>query len=398
MLILCPTLSQATDEPIVWDWVRSEDGQSVTLHGQGVAEGLRAHGECVLVLPPTAVRWHYLTLPAHPASKRTAVLRSLLEDATLGDIDDIHPILNQAPIPGQGQWCAVASRSFMRACLEDLQAAGVTPARIIPMLSPQDQTTAWVWSHQDSWLLSICDAHGVSHWSPQQASWPQALLGAADLSTWSVRCPSHLAQHIESQWPQVRPTIRSVANWLLACCQSDWDFAQGEYKVHPAQRYVQALARATTALRYADAWRPTRWGLGICLLGIGLAPPIAAWQSEQRVQAWQAQSRALVTQAFPEVRLVIDPLLQMQRSMDQLAAQKGLRSGPQLAAAIGALGQINQLRVARLESKNGQVWRVQLYQRADATAVNRALKSVGWRGQPVGNTAWDIQPATGEAS
>lgn len=396
MLILCPTSTQHTD-PGVWDWVRSDDGQSVAEQGQSPTMALRAAGECVLLLPPKAVRWHHITLPSHPASKRAAVVRSVLEDALLQDTDDIHFALLDSPVAGQGQWCAVVSRMALKAWLGALQSVGIVPARIVPMLRPEPALLAWVWPHGAAWQISICDAHGVSHWGPEQSVWPQDLLEATDLSEWRVCCPSNRAQNIETQWPTIRPQVRSTAAWLLERSESPWDLAQGEFKVNSAQRYTQAIARAFTQFRYAPAWRMSRWGLLVAMVGACVLPPTAAWQAQQELKALRLQAQNVVTTTFPEITLVIDPVRQMQRSVNQLALKKGAAISPSIASALGALGQVDGALVTRISSVDGQRWQLQIQGPGKPESIQRALRAAGWQGLHKGGQSWDVQAISGGA-
>jgi general secretion pathway protein L len=136
----------------------------------------------------------------------------------------------------------------------------------------------------------------------------------------------------------------------LQAAQSDWDLAQGEWGQSSAQRSGRWLQQAWHTLRHAPDWRAVRWGL-VLLLGaqiIGLNT--WAWRDQALLQDQQQRQQRMLTDTFPQVRVVIDPALQMGREVEALRQATGAPS-PQdadvllarLSEALPAQASVRQL-------------------------------------------------------
>ena len=74
--------------------------------------------------------------------------------------------------------------------------------------------------------------------------------------------------------------------------------------------------------------------LGAQLLGLNAW----AWKEQSAFQARRAATQGLLTQTFPQVKLVVDAPLQMEREVSALRQATGATSGRDLEAMLAALG------------------------------------------------------------
>ena len=127
-------------------------------------------------------------------------------------------------------------------------------------------------------------------------------------------------------------------NWLLRVAQSDWNLAQFDLSLSSGARRGQRLRQALRQFRTAPAWRPARWGLAALLVAQLLGLNVAAWQERSSLDAKRQAVRQTLQQTFPNVTLVLDAPLQMQRELAQLQQAGGQLSGRDLEAMLSALG------------------------------------------------------------
>lgn len=394
MLIITPATTSASTEAIrAWDWVRSADGRTVADHGTSAASQLPKGGECVLVLPPSDVRWHHIQLPPHPSTKRIAVLASVLDELVLGEPEQLHAALPESANVALPLWCAVVHKPWLSALLKELRDVGITPHRIAPMLSPQANAQALVWPWQDSWRLSIGTPLGVLHTCAEQdlaalAPDDEALNAALH----NVRCPSALAGSVEQAWPTLKLQVRSAQALLMEAAQSAWNLAQFDLKVSATQRRGQALWRAWTQFWYAPAWRMTRLGVITALAAALVTPPTLAWRARQSQTDMAQAARQLVQADFPDIRLVIDPVAQMQRAVTTLARTKGQTAGPDITTALSQLAALNHVVVTQLRWQNGN-WTIRTEGSAPDASLIRAFSNAGWHAQKSADQTWTLRAA-----
>ena len=364
VLILTPadfSVAPASGPAAVLDWARSVNGEAVTDSGQSAASLLPRDDDVVLVLPPRVVSWHRMAVPKVGGARLRAVLDGLLEDRLLTDTAEMHFALEPGGRAGQTVWIAACERLWLRGWLGALEAAGRPVARIVPALwplAPQGGTTPTLhWAHDEgnqAWLASasplgvrctpLADgghsglgesalgvmpsvAGGIAH-EPLNAD-PSATRWLADPAVASLA---------ERAWDQ-RFDLITQPDWLLQCAQSDWNLAQFDLSLSSGARRGARLRQTLRRLRSAPDWRPARWGLGalvaVQLLGLNLA----AWSERSSLNAKQQAVTQTLQQTFPEVTLVLDAPVQMQRELSRLQQASGQLSGGDLEALLGALAQ-----------------------------------------------------------
>ncbi|MEN9475669.1 MAG: hypothetical protein RIS48_2391, partial [Pseudomonadota bacterium] len=140
------------------------------------------------------------------------------------------------------------------------------------------------------------------------------------------------------------------------------------------------------------AWRPVRWSLG-ALLGLQLLGlNLLAWQEQAAERAQKAELQTLLTQTFPQVKLVLDAPRQMQAELERLRQQQGELGGGDFESLLAALGAGGQpVSWQKIEFGSGQAKLIGV--RLDAAAeqsLQGALQARGWRVEPNGND-WRLE-------
>ena len=352
MLILTPSafsLASAGTPAAALDWASSANGQQLDDHGTCAPGLLPADQDVVLVLPPLAVSWHRIDLPKVPAARLRAVLDGLLEEQLLNDCAELHFALPPGARSGQSVWVAACHKAWLQGWLQALDEAGHPASRIVPALwpmapaggEPPEGPEVAHWAHMQSgqpWLASA-SALGVCCVPLESAADPMALLQPVSAgSTAPARWMSEpgTAGQAEEVLDQ-RFELVTQTDWLLRCAQSSWNLAQFDLRLSSSARRGQRWRQVWRNLRSAPAWRTARWGLGalvaVQLVGINAA----AWQERRLLAHKQAAVQQTLKQAFPNVGLVLDAPMQMQRELTHLQQAGGQLAMHDLEAMLSAL-------------------------------------------------------------
>lgn len=377
MLILTPAdFSVATPTPTsaLFDWASSGNEQQINDLGQCAAALLPRDEEVVLVLPPRAVSWHRVALPKVASNRLRAALEGLLEDRLLTDVGELHFALEPGGKPGQTVWVAVCQKTWLRSWLQILEGAGRPVTRIVPSLWPLIQSEAPVESSGASRSFEL-DIPSTIHWAHGETG--QAWLGSS--SVLGVSCTplleatsgaggSNSVAAVTALMPSnadtpgeageydiwlADPGVATIAErvlgqrfelvaqpqWLLRCSQSDWNLAQFDLSLSAGARRGQRLRRSLRQWRSAPAWRPVRWGLAALVAVQLVGLNAAAWHESSTLQAKQLAVRQTLQQTFPQVTLVLDAPVQMQRELVRLQQSSGALSQGDLETLLGAIDQ-----------------------------------------------------------
>lgn len=349
MLILALPLHPSADARRV-SFVHSLDGVSSAHSGQAALHELPpAHGEVVAVVPWQRLSWHWVTLPPQSAPRLGAVLHGLLEDQLLDDPAQLHlAVAPHAPTRSGGvALVAACSREWLQQALAPLEAAGLRVQRLVPECAPTlaNDTVLQLVQHDGQALGVLRHAQGVTpipH--ATRTAWSSALANVSVCWT-----EPGVAQQA-TDWCSLEAGLQPAAQRWLQAARSDWNLAQGEWGQSRAQRSGRWLQQAWRTLRHAPDWRAVRWGL-VLLLGaqiVGLNT--WAWRDQAWLQDQQQRQQRLLTDTFPQVRVVIDPALQMGREVEALRQSTGAPS-PQdadvmlarLSEALPAQASVRQL-------------------------------------------------------
>lgn len=428
MLIVTPTDFSAAPPAgpaALFDWATSANGQQVLDHGQGSASLLPRDDDVVLVLPPRAVSWHRVALPKVATARLRAALDGLLEDRVLTDTTDLHFALEPGGRSGQTVWVAACHRTWLRGWLQTLESAGRPVSRIVPALWPLVEYEA-VGAAPGASRSFALEVPSTIHWAHHEGE--QAWLGSASLlgvSCMPLREPAagmaggatasavvtalmppgsdlpgdpgdfdvwladpgvaELAERVLQQ----RFELVARPAWLLRCAQSDWNLAQFDLSLSAGVRRSQRLRRTLRQWRSAPAWRPARWGLaalvGAQLLGLNAA----AWHERSVLSAKQEAVQQMLQTSFPQVTLVLDAPVQMQRELARLQQASGALTPGDLEALLTAIDQAangESMVPSSIEYTQGEGrfkgWRASEDQ---VRALQQSLERNGWRVRFDGN-------------
>lgn len=363
MLIITPSdfsVAPAAGPTALLDWATSANDQRVLDHGRCAASLLPRDDDVVLVLPPRAVSWHRLSIPKVASARLRAVLDGLLEDRVLSDTTELHYALEPGGRPGHTVWVAACHKGWLRSWLQALEGAGRPVSRIVPSIwplpgdgeAPPDAALHWALDTGDQAWLATATAHGVScaPLPPDDGDGPP---GDSTFGQLDSQLPDpEREDSTRSRW-LADPSVAALAeraldqrfeplprpDRLLMCTLSDWNLAQFDLSLSSGARRGQRVRQVLRRWRSAPAWRPARWGLA-ALVGVQLASlNAAAWSERKALQAKEEAMRSTLQTTFPQVTLVLDAPVQMQRELGRLQLASGTLSPRDLETQLAALAQ-----------------------------------------------------------
>ena len=331
---------QATGASAEFNYAVTADGSSLESHGSAQAALLplpgRAGAEVVAVVPAAMLSWHRLELPkgATAASPRLrAVLEGLLEDQLLDEPEALHFALPPQARPAVPLWIAACNREWLRSALAILEAAEHPVTRIVPEFAPDGEAVLYAMGDPQHPQMVVAGSEGVLM-LPLSAQ-AMALLPALPESTRLVAEPAVAA--LAEQILHRQPLLQQAPQRWVQASQSPWDLAQLEFSSSGRTRVMKKLGTAWSDLVAAPQWRAARWGtlllVAVNLLGLN------AWALRERsVLAHQREAIGrTLTQTFPQVKVVVDAPLQMEKEVAALRQATGAVSGRDLEAMLGAL-------------------------------------------------------------
>lgn len=348
MSTLIVTLAPApSDATTLHDYLLTPDGSSVGEQSRAPLALLPLvgnAGEVVALVPARYLSWHQVTLPKGTlgrgffqeggAARLRAVLEGLLEDRLLDETAQLHFALEPAPRTDAPVWVAVCDRVWLAAALQALEQAGRPVSRIVPEFTPDGATdTLYVTGEPDDAQLVFTARGGVSVWPLSAASvallhWPE------DKSLVAEPAVAALAEQLF----QRRVTLQQGAQRCLQALQSEWDLAQLELLNSNRARSWKRWSAKLASFAGAPRWRAARFAL-LALLAVNLVGLNAwAWKEQSVVKAQQQTIRDLLTNTFPQVRVVLDAPLQMAREVATLQQASGTPTGRDLETLLGVFG------------------------------------------------------------
>ena len=329
------------------------DGHSASGHATARAALLPTAGETVAVVPARALSWQRVTLPqgvSAQSPRLRAVLEGLLEERLLDDPAALHFALPpQAPV-GSPVWIAVCDHAWLRAALQALETAGRPVARVVPEFAPgthnaaasgQPELFAQGTPEDAHWVVTGYGADaGVVVLPLTQAALALVNLPVDADSAAPIHAEPAVAALAEKTLGRTVPLETHSARALRAA-RGDWDLAQFDLASSGRTRALRKAGGLASALLHAPQWRAARWGVAVLLLAHLLGLNLWAWQERQSLVAKQASVRNALTQTFPQVKVIVDAPVQMERELALLRQSAGALSAqdlePLLAISASAL-------------------------------------------------------------
>ncbi|MCX8521646.1 MAG: type II secretion system protein GspL [Rhodoferax sp.] len=355
-----------------YDYVLTADGQQPNTEGQAPLNMLPSKEarnlDVVAVIPAQALSWHRLALPERvlrsilsgrmESARMRSVLAGALEERLLDDAAQLHfAVFAATPVDAEDRanaWVASCDRSWLQTHTEGLEAAAYPLTRIVAQCLPQAEAGARVLLSGDAEQaqMLLCTQQGVALLPLQAASVELArqhspLLVLAEPSAMGL-AEQHFGTGVIAQ---------TRTQQYLEAAQSPWNLAQLELSASPGGRFFKRLQNAWQQLSRGPQWRPVRWGLLALALVQVLALNALAWQKSSQLAARREALAALLQQTFPDVKLVVDAPLQMQRAVDDLARSRGLGNQADAGRMLSALAAVapKELNLSAIELSGQQL-------------------------------------------
>lgn len=355
MSTLILTLPLARSGPATeYRYTLSADGHSATRHASASASLLpavgRAASEVVAVVPARALSWQRVPLPPGiglQAPRLRSVLEGLLEERLLDEPAQLHFALQPGARPGAPAWVAICDRAWLRESLQALEAAGRPVARVVPEFAPGPTASGQCELHalgtpEDALLVLAGQGadQGVAVLPLSGAA--LALAGPVPPGEDPLPVLAEPAVAALAEKTLGRPVrLQTDSERALLAARGDWDLAQFDLANSGRTRALRKAGSLAGALLRAPQWRAARWGALVLVLAHLAGLNAWAWQERQALATKQAGVRSALTQTFPQVKVVVDAPVQMEREVAQLRQASGTLSPrdlePLMAAAAHAL-------------------------------------------------------------
>ncbi|NCT83750.1 MAG: general secretion pathway protein GspL [Comamonadaceae bacterium] len=326
------------DAPHEYDYVLSADGRAITAQGRAAAAALPAADSVIAVVAESDVGWRRVELPRAGRQMRAA-LAGKLEEALLDEPDALHFALEPDALGGDTAWVAVTSRPWLAEHLAQLEAAQVFIDRVAPLSWPDEPARGHFFEAQpgrdDAGITLHCShAEGVAT-LPLDGGLARQLLtpGLVQAAHWTA---TPAAAPAAERWLGRAVTVQTPAQRALAVIDNSWNLRQ--FDLAPRARGVRALRLVGRTLM-RKPWRPVRYGLAGLVLVQLLGLNLWAWQQQRELAARRAAVTATLTEAFPQVRAILDAPVQMRKQLDLLRASAGSVGEQDLEALLGAAAQ-----------------------------------------------------------
>jgi general secretion pathway protein L len=263
---------------------------------------------------------------------RTA-LEGLLEERLLDEPDAVHFALQPGARAGEPAWVGVCERAWLRNALQLLEAAGRPATRIVPEFAPEGMPALAVIGEPEHPLVVTSSEDGVISLPLSPAALP--LLPA--LAEEAPRLAEPAVAGIAEQVLQQKLTLQQAPQRWIEAARTRWDLAQFDLASSAQARTLKKIATGWAEVLHAAPWRPARWA-AVALVVLNLVGLNAwAWKERASLAGQREAVRRTLTDTFPQVKVVVDAPLQMEREVAALRQQTGVASPRDLDAVLGAL-------------------------------------------------------------
>jgi general secretion pathway protein L len=334
---------EPSDHSALLDCVQSTDGLTLASHTRAALALLPApdrQAEVVAVVPLQALSWHQVQLPqgslqrsmrGDRASRLRAILEGLLEDQLLDDPAQLHLALQAQTQVGAPSWVAACDKVWLTAALAELTQAGHQVTRIVPESSPQALGDAIeVTGEADQpRVAGLLDSAGVLTCT---LTGPVLGLLTPDTPVLAEPAVAALAEQLFA-----RPvTLQQRGQRLLQAANSPWNLAQFEFTNAQRDPRAAALKQGLQSFIKAPQWRAARWALALLLLGHLIGLNAWALREQSSLKAQRQAIRAVLTDTFPKIPVVVDAPLQMAREVLALQRASGSAAGTDMESILSS--------------------------------------------------------------
>ncbi len=319
------------DAPREYDYALTPDGRQITAEGRAAPADLPAADSVIAVVGESEVGWRRVELPRAGRQMRAA-LAGKLEEALLDDPDTLHFALEPDAVGGDNAWVAITSRPWLADHLAQLEAAQIFIERVAPLSWPDELArghfheangsgVALRWSHSEGVATLPLDGGLARQLFPP---------GLVQTAQWTATPGVATAAE---RWLGTTVTVQTPAQRALAVAENAWNLRQ--FDLAPRARGTRALRLVSRALM-RKPWQPVRRGLAALLVVQLLGLNLWAWHQHREVAARREAVTTTLTEAFPQVRAILDAPAQMQKQLDLLRASAGAVGDQDLEALFAA--------------------------------------------------------------
>jgi general secretion pathway protein L len=320
--------------------------------------GARKVKDMVVLVPIAALSWHCLDMPPYMHKLETRmrlVVQSLLEQKVLDDAATLHMALQADWRTQTRVWICVCDKEWILAHIQMLESVGVRIQRIVPELVPaaDDTLMVQVWDEPDGEAVWFCSKHG-GVWNGGTLD---ELPPLEHIKTWSSSgthgiqvesTPPMLDKARAVFGPEVK-VMSSVSQWSRAI-GSSWDMGQFDLA-----RYTKRRSWSNADSRFTQSML---WGVCLIVLMQLVAVNIWSWRTQAHWKQQQSQITAVVREVFPEIPVILDPVKQMEKGVDQLALSHQRLARNEfftLLAGLTSVSPNSPLTLNKLEFKDGRL-------------------------------------------
>jgi general secretion pathway protein L len=323
-----------------WPFALTPDGRVLADHGKAPAALLpqpRGTGsEVVALVPAQALAWHRVTVPKGIAAgtpRQRSALEGVLEEQLLDDTDAVHLSLEPGARPGETAWVAICDRNWLRNALQLLEAADRPASRIVPEFAPEGAAALVVIGDAEQPTVVASSQDGVL----VLPLTPAALSLLPQLPEDAPRLAEPAVAGVAEQLLQQKLGLQQAPQRWVQAARTRWDLAQFEFASSSRTRALKKFSTGWAEVLNTAPWRPARWA-AVLLVAVNLVGLNAwAWKERAGLERKREAIRRTLTDTFPQVKLVVDAPVQMEREVSALRQQTGVASPRDLDALLGAL-------------------------------------------------------------
>jgi general secretion pathway protein L len=367
-----------------WAYALTPDGRTLADHGKTLAALLpmprRAGAEVVALVPVQALGWHRVSLPKGmaPATPRMrAALEGLLEEQLLDDTEAVHLALAPDAKAGATCWVAACDRQWLRNAMQVLEAAGRPATRIVPEFAPEGALALVVLGDAEQPVAVASSDAGVLVLPLTAASLPLLPVLPED----ALRLAEPAVAAVAEQLLNEKVALQQAPQRWLQAARTRWDLAQFDLASSSRARALKKLATGWGEVLHGAAWKPARWAAAVLVAANLVGLNAWAWKESAALDTKREAVRQTLTDSFPQVKVVVDAPVQMEREVATLRQQTGVPSPRDLDALLGALASAlpADRAPAALEYTAGELRAVGLVLSPDELrSVVTRLKTVGY--------------------
>lgn len=345
LIVSLPYPSLAGNGNTSYHYVLSNDAQNRGKSGVATLSELPKADATILVVPAHALSWHQIDLPKVPKARLRAALDGLLEERLLDDTSAMALALSPEAQTGKaavGAWVAACDKAWLTSNLQALDAGGSRITQVVPEFWPQNETQIVVSGVPEEAWITRADAQGVIT-VPLRAGDTSGVLGAL-LANFSPETPILAEPAVVALAEQIfshKVALRQHSEGLLQSATSLWELAQFEQSLSGDSQGLKSVIRHWQNFWQSPAWRPARWGLVAFLLTNIVGLNVWAWQQKSSLDAKRTQMNNLLTQSFPNVKVVVDAPQQMGRELSVLRQSTGANTAQNFESMLSAISSIN---------------------------------------------------------